>query len=93
MPGEDPQGPRFKSFPRSATVDKNGSASFACEMERPPKSATWMKDGKELREVPMKTRLTSEKTRKVSKQSLPHLNWCSIRVSILRCSNGFQMRK
>ena len=63
MPGEDPQGPQFKTFPRSATVDRNGAASFSCEMEGPPKSVTWMKDGKELREVPMKTRLTSDKTR------------------------------
>jgi len=60
VPGEDPQGPRFTTFPRSATVDKHGSASFACEMERPPKSATWMKDGKELKEIPMKTRLTTK---------------------------------
>ena len=67
VPGEDPQGPQFKTFPRSATVDRNGAASFSCEMEGPPKTVTWMKDGKELREVPMKTRLTSDKTRKVSK--------------------------
>ena len=65
VPGEDPQGPQFKSFPRSATVDRNGAASFACELEKPAKSVTWMKDGKELREVPMKTRITGDKTRKV----------------------------
>ena len=68
VPGEDPQGPQFKSFPRSATVDRNGAASFACEVDRPPKSVIWMKDGKELREVPMKTRLTADKTRKVISQ-------------------------
>ncbi len=63
VPGEDMPGPAFKNYPRSLTVDKKGSASFACELDRTPKSVTWMKDGKELKELPMKMKLTTNKAR------------------------------
>lgn len=63
VPGETLPGPAFKSFPKSTSVDKNGAASFVCETDRTPKSVVWMKDGKEVSEIPMKNKLSANKAK------------------------------
>lgn len=59
VPGEQAAGPVFKSFPRSVTVSKGGSACFTAELDQPPTSILWMKDGKEMKEMPMKYKISS----------------------------------
>jgi len=59
VPGEELMGPMFKTFPKSVTTDKAASsASFTGELTAPPKSVIWMKDGREIKETPMKYKLT-----------------------------------
>lgn len=59
VPGEEPMGPVFKSFPRSVTVTRGSSACFTGELTAPPTSLIWMKDGKEIKETPMKYKITT----------------------------------
>jgi len=68
VPG-DPQppvgSPKLKSYPKSLTVNRGDSAAFVAELEAgaaDPLKATWMKDGKELKEQPMKIKFTCKKT-------------------------------
>lgn len=68
VPG-DPQpaagSPKLKNFPKSLTVNRGDSAAFVAELEpgaADPINATWMKDGKVLKEQPMKVRLSCKKT-------------------------------
>lgn len=42
-------------------MDRGASASFLAEATNAPKRVTWMKDGKEVRELPMKVKLTHDK--------------------------------
>ena len=63
-PGETLPGPRFKTFPKSLTVAKNSTAKFECETFEAAKEVAWMKDGKELKEIPLKLRLEKAKTGK-----------------------------
>jgi hypothetical protein len=59
VPGEELMGPMFKTFPKSVTTEKAASsASFTGELTAPPKSVIWMKDGREIKETPMKYKLT-----------------------------------
>jgi len=59
VPGEEVLSPVFKSFPTSLTVNKGSSASFEATLTAPPATVTWMKDGKEVKEQPMKHRISS----------------------------------
>jgi len=68
VPG-DPQppigSPKLKNHPKSLTVNRGDSAAFVAELEAgaaEPLNATWMKDGKELKEQPMKIKLSCKKT-------------------------------
>ena len=68
VPG-DPQppvgSPKLKSYPKSLTVNRGDSAAFLAELEAgaaDPLKATWMKDGKELKEQPMKIKFSCNKT-------------------------------
>ena len=68
VPG-DPQppigSPKLKTFPKSLTINRGESAAFVAELESgaaDPLNATWMKDGKEVKEQPMKIKLTCKKT-------------------------------
>jgi len=57
--------PKLKNHPKSLTVNRGGSAAFVAELEAgasDPINATWMKDGKELKEQPMKIKLSCNKT-------------------------------
>ena len=63
VPGEDLPQPTFKTYPKSMTVDKNGSATFVAELSQTPKQVTWMKDGKTLKEIPMKNRMVANKNK------------------------------
>ena len=56
VPGEEVFVPRFKRFPVSLSVAKGASACFEAEADSAPASVTWMKDGRELKEQPMKYR-------------------------------------
>ena len=56
VPGEEVLAPSFKRFPASLTVDKAASASFEAELDAPPASVIWMKDGREIKEQGMKYR-------------------------------------
>jgi len=60
VPGDTRQSPDFIKFPASLTADKGGAASFEAELNCTPSSVSWMKDGKEVKELPMKYRLTSK---------------------------------
>jgi len=60
VPGEEPMGPVFKRFPQSLTVARGASASFVGELATGvPTGVIWMKDGRELKETPMKLRLAA----------------------------------
>jgi hypothetical protein len=68
VPG-DPQppvgSPKLKNYPKSLTVTRGDSAAFVAELEAgaaDPLNATWMKDGKELKEQPMKIKFSCKKT-------------------------------
>jgi len=63
VPGEELFTPKFKKFPVSLTVDKSSSASFEAEIDSPPSTVTWMKDGKEIKEQGMKYRMTAKGTK------------------------------
>jgi hypothetical protein len=55
----------LKNFPKSLTVNRGESAAFVTELEAgaaDPINATWMKDGKVVKEQPMKIRLSCKKT-------------------------------
>ena len=57
--------PKLKSYPKSLTVTRGDSAAFVAELEAgaaDPLNATWMKDGKELKEQPMKIKFSCKKT-------------------------------
>ncbi len=41
-------------------MNRNGTASFTADISESPKEVAWMKDGKQLSEVPMKLRPTSK---------------------------------
>ena len=63
VPGEELTGPQFKSYPKSVTTVRNGSASFATETVGVAKHISWMKDGKELKEIPLKIKIGVEKNK------------------------------
>jgi len=61
-PEEERRRPRFTRFPSSLTVGRGATASFEAECsDSAPKEVAWMKDGKQLRETPMKVRVTAAK--------------------------------
>jgi len=60
VPGEEVFTPRFTKFPSSLTVERGSSASFEAELNSAPTRVMWMKDGKEVKEQPMKHRITSK---------------------------------
>jgi len=59
VPGEEIHAPIFTSFPSSLTVSRGTSASFEATLNCSPSTVSWMKDGKEVKEQPMKHRITS----------------------------------
>lgn len=63
VPGEEVFAPKFKKFPVSLTVEKSASASFEAEIDSPPSTVAWMKDGREIKEQGMKYRMTSKGTK------------------------------
>ena len=67
VPGEDAPTPAFKTFPTSLTVERNGTASFNAELtQSPPKTAdsvSWFKDGRALKDAPMKLRTAAKGAR------------------------------
>merc|ERR1711973_495100 len=63
VPGEEVFAPKFKKFPVSLTVEKSGSASFEAEIDSPPSTVSWMKDGREIKEQGMKYRMTTKGTK------------------------------
>ena len=42
-------------------MDKNGTASFMADLSETPKEVSWMKDGRQLSEAPMKLRMQAKK--------------------------------
>ena len=60
VPGDTRLAPDFVKYPSSLSVDRGASASFEAELNCPPSSVTWMRDGKEVKEQPMKHRITSK---------------------------------
>ena len=58
VPGEQRLAPDFVKFPASLTVERGASASFEAELSAAPASVSWMKDGREVKEQPMKFRVT-----------------------------------
>merc|ERR1739838_577163 len=63
VPGEEVFAPKFATFPSSLTVDRGSAASFEADLGSAPTSVVWMKDGKEVKEQPMKHRITSKGTK------------------------------
>ncbi|CAB4063295.1 unnamed protein product [Lepeophtheirus salmonis] len=64
VPGEDTKQkgvPIIKTFPKSLSVDKKTPAAFVVEFESPPTTVSWTKDGKQLKEIPLKNRMTINK--------------------------------
>lgn len=59
VPGEEIHAPTFTTFPSSLTVTRGTSASFEASLNCSPATVSWMKDGKEVKEQPMKHRITS----------------------------------
>jgi len=59
VPGEEVHAPVFTAFPASLTVAKAAAASFEATLNSPPATTSWMKDGKEVKEQPMKHRITA----------------------------------
>ncbi len=60
VPGEDNQGPKFVRFPVSFTAERGSAASFEAELNGPPATVLWTKDGREIREQAMKYRMTAK---------------------------------
>jgi len=60
VPGEEVFAPQFSTYPASLTVDKGRAASFEAVLSSAPTTVTWMKDGKEIKEQPMKYRISSQ---------------------------------
>jgi len=63
VPGEEVFAPQFVKFPSSLTVERGAAASFEAELKAAPTRISWMKDGKEVKEQPMKHRITSSGTK------------------------------
>jgi len=63
VPGEEIFAPKFKKFPISLTVEKSASASFEADIDSPPSTVAWMKDGREIKEQGMKYRMTVKGTK------------------------------
>lgn len=63
VPGEEVFAPKYKRFPISLTVEKSSAASFEAELDAPPATINWMKDGRELKEQGMKYRITNKGTK------------------------------
>ena len=64
-PQPAPGTPKLKTFPKSLTVNRGDSSAFVAELEggaADPPNATWMKDGKVLKEQAMKVRISCKKT-------------------------------
>jgi len=59
VPGDTRLVPDFVKYPTSVTSNKGAAASFEAELNCSPSSVAWMKDGKEVKEQPMKHRITS----------------------------------
>ena len=51
--------PIFTAFPASLTVARGAAASFEATLNAAPATVAWMKDGKEVKEQPMKHRITA----------------------------------
>ena len=51
--------PIFTAFPTSLTVARGAAASFEATLNAAPATVAWMKDGKEVKEQPMKHRITA----------------------------------
>lgn len=60
VPGEDSPAPKFVRYPVSFTADRGSAASFEVELNAPPASVRWTKDGRELKEQAMKYRMTAK---------------------------------
>ena len=60
VPGEDNPVPQFVRFPVSFTTERGSAASFEAELNGPPASVHWTKDGREIREQAMKYRMTAK---------------------------------
>jgi len=60
VPGEEVFAPQFSTYPSSLTVDKGRAATFEAVLNSAATNVTWMKDGKELKEQPMKYRISSQ---------------------------------
>lgn len=58
VPGEQRLAPDFVKFPASLTVERGAAASFEATLSAAPGSVSWMKDGREVKEQPMKFRVT-----------------------------------
>merc|ERR1719297_638376 len=58
VPGEQRLAPEFVKFPVSLTVERGAAASFEAQLSAAPGSVSWMKDGREVKEQPMKFRVT-----------------------------------
>lgn len=58
VPGEQRLAPEFVKFPVSLTVERGAAASFEAQLNAAPGSVSWMKDGREVKEQPMKFRVT-----------------------------------
>ena len=63
VPGEEVFAPQFAKFPSSITVDRGSAASFEADLSSAPNNVVWMKDGKEVKEQPMKHRITAKGTK------------------------------
>lgn len=63
VPGEEVFAPQFTKFPASLTVDRGSAASFEADLSSAPTNVVWMKDGKEVKEQPMKHRITAKGTK------------------------------
>ena len=74
VPGETRSAPDFVKFPASLTVQRSAAATFEAELNCSPSSVSWMKDGKEVKEQPMKHRITTSGNK--------------ISLDILECSSG-----
>ena len=63
VPGDEiPGAPKFKSFPKSLTVNKGDAAAFVASLDKAVESVTWMKDGRVMADVPMKIKINQNKT-------------------------------
>ena len=60
VPGEEQPAPKFVRYPVSFTAERGSAASFEAELDAPPASVRWTKDGRELREQAMKYRITAK---------------------------------